>query len=436
VSAEGTRRAIVAAFLANLGIALSKFVAFLVTGSASMLAESIHSVADTGNQGLLFLGGKRARKAPTAEHPFGFSTERYFWAFIVALVLFTLGSMFALYEGVQKLIHPEGLDSPIWAFTVLGIAVVLEGLSLRTARREATPARGKRSWWSFIRTTKSPELPVVLLEDTGALVGLVFAFVGISLAELTGNARWDALGSIGIGLLLGVIAVVLAIEMKSLLIGEAVSPAVDATIRAAILDGPEVSRIIHLRTSHLGPDDVVLAAKLEFTCDTTAALALAIDSVEARVRSSTPIVRLIFLEPDFYDPARTGEGRDDREHEGGTMSGTAEAVERFNEAFNRHDVDAVMAAMTDDCVFENTSPPDGQRYEGQEQVRKAWEQFFDASPDARFDGEDVIISGDRCVVQWVYTWTNDDGTVSSLRGVDVLRVRDGKVAEKFAYVKG
>jgi cation diffusion facilitator family transporter len=314
MSAEGTRRAIVAAFLANLGIALSKFVAFLITGSASMLAESIHSVADTGNQGLLFLGGKRARKAPTAEHPFGYGTERYFWAFIVALVLFTLGSMFALYEGVEKLIDPHELESPIWAFGVLGIAIVLEGLSLRTARREATPSRGRRSWWSFIRTTKSPELPVVLLEDSGALVGLLFALIGITLAEITGNARWDALGSIGIGLLLGVIAVILAIEMKSLLIGEAVAPDVDAAIRAAILGGPEVTRIIHLRTSHLGPDDVVLAAKLEFTAETTHALADAIDTVEARVRASAPIIRLIFFEPDFYDPNRAEdeEASDDR----------------------------------------------------------------------------------------------------------------------------
>jgi ketosteroid isomerase-like protein len=217
--------------------------------------------------------------------------------------------------------------------------------------------------------------------------------------------------------------------MKSLLIGEAVSPEVDADIRAAILGGPEVSRIIHLRTSHLGPDDVVLAAKLEFTADTTAALADAIDTVESRVRASTPIIRLIFFEPDFYDPSRA-------EGEEAPMTGTAEAVERFNQAFNDHDVDAVMAAMTDDCVFENTSPPNGQRYEGQAQVRAAWEEFFAASPHAHFDGEDVIVAGDRCIVQWLYTWKNDDGSTGSLRGVDVIRVRDGKVAEKFAYVKG
>jgi cation diffusion facilitator family transporter len=439
MSAEGTRRAIVAAFLANLGIAISKFFAFAVTGSASMLAEGIHSIADTGNQGLLFLGGRRSRKPPTDEHPFGFGTERYFWAFIVALVLFTLGSLFALYEGVHKLLDPKELDSPIWAFGVLAIAVVLEGLSLRTARREADPTRRGRSWWRFIRTTKSPELPVVLLEDTGALIGLLCAFVGISLAVITGNPRWDAVGSIGIGLLLGVIAVVLAIEMKSLLIGEAVSPRVETRIREAIADGPEVSRIIHLRTLHLGPDDVLLATKLEFACATIPQLAHAIDTVEARVRSSTPQARLIFIEPDLYDPDRRDESEestmaDDTGHV--TTEDTLAAVDRFNEAFNRHDVDAVMAAMTDDCVFEDTSPPFGRRHEGRAAVRRALEEFFAASPTAHFDGEDVVATGDRCVVRWRYTWKNDDGTESVLRGVDVMRVRDGRVAEKFAYVKG
>jgi cation diffusion facilitator family transporter len=436
MSAEGTRKAIIAAFLANLGIAISKFFAFAVTGSASMLAESIHSIADTGNQGLLFLGGKRSRKAPTDEHPFGFGTERYFWAFVVALVLFSLGSLFALYEGVNKLLDPEALDSPIWAFTVLGIAIVLEGLSLRTAHGEATPSRAGRTWWRFIRTTKSPELPVVLLEDVGALIGLMFALVGISLAEITGNPRWDAMGSIAIGLLLGVIAIVLAVEMKSLLIGEAAAPDVEARIRAAILDGDEVTRIIHLRTLHLGPDDVLLATKLEFACTTIPALADAIDTVEARVRTSAPTTRLIYIEPDLYDAARTTSEELPMADPTSDATSTLDTVDRFNEAFNRHDVDAVMAAMTDDCVFENTSPPDGERFVGPQQVRAAWEAFFAASPTAHFDAEDVITTGDRCIVQWRYTWTDDDGTAGAIRGVDVIRVRDGKVAEKFAYVKG
>ena len=314
------------------------------------------------------------------------------------------------------------------------MAIVLEGLSLRTAHAEADPSRQGRSWWRFIRTTKSPELPVVLLEDTGALIGLLFALIGISLAEITGNPRWDALGSIGIGLLLGVIAVILAVEMKSLLIGESVAPAVDARIREAILDGPEVKRIIHLRTRHLGPDDVLLAAKLEFTCTDIPSLAHAIDTVEARVRASSPIVQshLLRARPVRRHPTANQEEPPMTDSSDATVA----AVDRFNDAFNRHDVDAVMAAMTDDCVFESTSPPSGQRFEGQDQVRAAWEEFFAASPTAHFDGEDVIATGDRCTVQWRYTWTNDDGSTSALRGVDVLRVRDGKVAEKFAYVKG
>jgi len=300
---EGTRRAILAAFLANLGIAASKFLAFAVTGSASMLAEAIHSVADTGNQMLLFLGGRRSRRTPTPTHQFGFGPERYFWAFVVALVLFSLGSLFALVEGVDKLLNPHELESPIWAFAVLGLAIVLETLSLRTARREALPMRESgASWWQFIHTTKNAEIPVVLLEDTGALLGLAIALVGVTLAEVTGDPKWDAAGSLGIGLLLGVIAMVLATEMKSLLIGEAASPAAEDQIRDAIANGPEVRRIISLRTMHLGPDDVLVAAKLDLACDTVPALARAIDSVEARVRASVPTAKLIFVEPDVYRP--------------------------------------------------------------------------------------------------------------------------------------
>jgi cation diffusion facilitator family transporter len=306
---DGTRRAIVAAFLANLGIATAKFVAFAVTGSASMLAEGIHSIADTGNQGLLFVGGRRSRRAPTTEHPFGFGTERYFYAFVVALVLFSLGSLFAIVEGVDKLVNPEHLEDPIVAFVVLGIAIVLESLSLRTARREAIPMREGGSWWSFIHTTKNAELPVVLLEDTGALIGLGIALIGITLAEVTGTPEWDAMGSLGIGVLLGFIAIVLAIEMKSLMIGEAVSPQVERRIRDAMQDGPEVRRIIHLRTQHLGPEDVLIAAKLELACETMPELARCIDTVEARVRAAVPTARLIFLEPDVYRPSEAGESR-------------------------------------------------------------------------------------------------------------------------------
>jgi cation diffusion facilitator family transporter len=297
---EGSRKAIAAAFFANLGIAIAKFGGFAITGAASLLAEALHSVADTGNQALLFLGGRRARRRPTAEHPFGYGRERYFWAFVVALMLFSLGALFAIVEGVDKLVHPHELESIAIALAVLGVAIVLEAFSFRTAAVEATRVKGDESWWHFIRRSKSPELPVVLLEDTGALLGLLLAFAGVSLAEVTGNPRWDALGSVGIGILLGVIAIVLAAEMKSLLIGESAAPHVEGAIRAAIADAPEVRRIIHLRTLHLGPDELLVAAKVEFDSPSVPDLAGAIDAVEARIRAAVPIARVIYVEPDLY----------------------------------------------------------------------------------------------------------------------------------------
>jgi cation diffusion facilitator family transporter len=297
---EGSRKAIAAAFLANLGIAIAKFAGFFVTGAASLLAEAIHSVADTGNQALLFLGGHRARRRPTPEHPFGYGRERYFWAFIVALMLFSLGALFAIYEGIEKLIHPHELESVAVALAVLGVAIVLEALSFRTAVVEAAAVKGDDSWWHFIRRSKSPELPVVLLEDSGALLGLLLAFAGVGAAELTGNPRWDALGSVGIGILLGVIAIVLAVEMKSLLIGESAAEPTEAAIRDAISDAPEVRRIIHLRTLHLGPDELLVAAKLDLDSSTVPDVARAIDAAESRVRAAVPIARVIYLEPDLF----------------------------------------------------------------------------------------------------------------------------------------
>jgi cation diffusion facilitator family transporter len=302
---EGSQRAVIAAFLANLGIAAAKFGAFFATGAASMLAESVHSLADTGNQALLLLGARRARRAPSPQHPFGYGRERYFWAFVVALLLFSLGAIFAIAEGVEKLLHPHVIESPTWAFAVLFAAIALESFSLRTAMREANAVRSGESWWGFVRRAKSPELPVVLLEDIGALLGLGFALAGVSLAVATGEARFDAIGSIAIGLLLGAIAIVLASEMKSLLIGEAASPAVEARIRAAIESTPCVRRLIHMRTLHLGPEELLLGAKLEFAGDLDVpALARSIDGVEARVRAEVPEARVIYLEPDVTRPAR------------------------------------------------------------------------------------------------------------------------------------
>jgi len=297
---EGSKKAIFAAFLANLAIAVAKLVGFLLTGAASMLAEAVHSGADTTNQGLLFLGGAKARKSATAEHPFGYGRERYFWAFVVALVIFMLGSLFALFEGIEKLRTPHELESAGVAVVILLVAMACEAFSLRTAVKESRHTKGEESWWRFIRRSKTPELPVVLLEDLGALVGLVLALAGLGLAELTGNPRFDAIGSIAIGILLGVIAVTLVVEMKSLLIGEAASPATVARIRQAMEAAEHVERIIHLRTEHLGPEELLVGAKLVFdTGLDVPALADAIDAVEVLVRAAVPEARVIYIEPDI-----------------------------------------------------------------------------------------------------------------------------------------
>jgi cation diffusion facilitator family transporter len=296
-------RAVLAALAANLGIAITKFIAALISGSTSMLAEAVHSVADTGNEVLLLVGRGRADRPATGEHPFGFGRERYFYGFIVSVMLFTVGAVFSVYEGVHKLFNPEEIRSPLIPFIVLAVSAVMEGFSLRTAIREANRVRGGRGWGTFIRRTKSPELPVVLLEDTAALIGLAFAFAGVGLSVLTGNGRWDGVGSLFIGALLGVAAAILAMEMKSLLIGESASPDVQRRIVAALEDGPELAQVIHLRTVHMAPDSVLVAAKVGLReNDTAETIARGIDAAERRVRAAVPIAKTIYLEPDIYRP--------------------------------------------------------------------------------------------------------------------------------------
>jgi cation diffusion facilitator family transporter len=297
-------RAVFAALLANLGIAAVKFVAFSITGSASMLAESVHSVADTGNEVLLLVGRGRADRPRSEEHPFGYGRERYFYAFIVSVMLFTLGAVFSIYDGTKKIMHPEPVHDAVVALVVLGLAAVLEAFSLRTGVSEANQVRGDRNWGTFIRRSKAPELPVVLLEDVAALIGLGFAFIGVSLAWLTGKPVWDGIGSLSIGLLLAVAAAILAVETKSLLIGESASLEVEKQIVAAIEDGPEVERVIHLRTVHMGPDSLLVAAKIAVhSGDTADKIAKGIDIAERRVRSAVPIAETIYLEPDIYRPS-------------------------------------------------------------------------------------------------------------------------------------
>ncbi|MDG4820923.1 cation diffusion facilitator family transporter [Asanoa sp. WMMD1127] len=311
MSAEGGTKAIVAALSANLGIAVTKFLAFVLTGSSSMLAEAIHSVADSGNQVLLLLGGRRSKRKATPEHPFGYGRERYIYAFIVSIILFSVGGLFALYEAWHKWQDPHGFDSWQWVpVTVLVVAIGLESYSLRTAIRESNPLRAKASWVSFVRRAKAPELPVVLLEDVGALFGLVFALFGVSMTLATHNGRWDAVGTAMIGLLLVAIAVILALETKSLLVGEGASPENVQAIEKSLV-GEGIDRIIHMKTLHLGPEELLVAAKIAVMPDASAEdVAREINAAEARVREAVPIARVIYLEPDIFSrrAAQAGNG--------------------------------------------------------------------------------------------------------------------------------
>jgi len=298
-------RAVVAALGANLGIAVTKFIAFLLTGSASMLAESVHSIADTGNEVLLLVGRGRSLRPPSDEHPFGFGRERYFYGFVVSVMLFTVGAAFSVYDGIHKILNPETIRAPLVALIVLVLSAVLESFSLRTGIQEANKVRGDRNWSTFIRRTKAPELPVVLLEDLAALVGLGFAFAGVTLSWLTGYGQWDGAGSLAIGLLLATAAAILAVEMKSLLIGESASPEMQRMVIAALEDGPEVSRVIHMRTVHISPDSILVAAKIGVRAtDSAAQIAAGIDAAERRVRAAVPIAETIYLEPDIYRPGQ------------------------------------------------------------------------------------------------------------------------------------
>ena len=307
MAAGGGTKAIIAALAANLSIAAAKFVAFLIPSSSSMLAESIHSVADSGNQVLLLIGGKRAARARTRLHPFGYGRERYFYAFVVAVVLFTVGALFSIYEGYHKIVDPHPVETPIVAFGVLIFAIIAEAFSFRTAIKEANEVRGRQGWVQFIRHSKSPELPVIVLEDFGALLGLIFALFGVAMAVITGNPLWDGIGTIMIGVLLAIIAIVLAVETKSLLIGESAGAETEEKIIQALTGGPEVSRVIHLRTLHIGPEELLVAAKIAVDHDDTAAeVARGIDAAEQRVRAAVPYARIIYLEPDLY---RDGQAR-------------------------------------------------------------------------------------------------------------------------------
>jgi cation diffusion facilitator family transporter len=300
VSTEGGVKAVIAALCANIGIAIAKFVAFFFTGSSSMLSEAIHSVADSFNQVLLLIGGHRAKREATSKHQFGYGRTRYVYGFVVSVILFLVGGVFAIYEGLHKIQHPEALRDAGWAVGVLLIAMCLEGYSFRTAMKEANKSRGRKSMLRFVRQSRQPELPVVLLEDFGALIGLVFALIGVGMSIVTGNGVWDGIGSLMIGVLLLAIAIFLSLEMASMLIGEGAIPEEQEQIRQALESTPDVDRVIHLRTLHVGPDDILVAAKIAVDkADTGREIAAAIDAAERRVRAVVPTATYIYLEPDL-----------------------------------------------------------------------------------------------------------------------------------------
>ena len=318
MSTSGGSKAVVAALGSNLAIAVTKFIAWGVSGSSSMLAEAVHSVADSGNQVLLLVGGRKAQRAADEEHPFGYGRERYIFGFLVSIVLFTVGGLFAVYEGYEKILHPHPLDDWYWPLGVLLFAICAEGFSFRTAVGESRHAKGGQSWAGFVRTAKAPELPVVLFEDFGALIGLAFALLGVLLSVATHDGVWDGAGTLAIGVLLVCIAMVLAVETKSLLLGEAAAPAVVAGIRAALVDGSLVTRVIHMRTLHLGPEELLVAAKIAVRPDATARdVAAAINAAEERVRTAYPVARAIYLEPDIYSAAEAAAGPDPEATPGG-----------------------------------------------------------------------------------------------------------------------
>jgi cation diffusion facilitator family transporter len=304
MSASGGNRAIIAAFSANLGIAITKFIAWAFSGSTSMLAEGVHSLADSGNQLLLLFGGRQAKKKADKSHPFGYGRERYVYAFVVSIILFSVGGVFSLYEGIEKLQHPHPIEVWWLPLLVLVIAICMESYSLRTAVHESRPLKGEESWFGFIRRAKAPELPVVLLEDVAALTGLVFALFGVGLSIITGNGIWDAVGTLLIGLLLITVAIILGIETKSLLVGEGATDADAAAIERAIVSGDDAPRIIHMKTLYLGPDELMVAAKLGMASDQRLTeVAAATNAIEARIRAAVPAARVIYFEADVYlDP--------------------------------------------------------------------------------------------------------------------------------------
>ncbi|WP_156687651.1 cation diffusion facilitator family transporter [Mycobacterium sp. Marseille-P9652] len=300
MAADSTTKSVLVAFGADAGIAVAKLVGFLVTGSAAMLAEVLHSVADSMNELLLMFGKRQAHRRPDALHQFGYGRSRYFYSFVVALLVFALGSVVALYEGCRKLRNPEPLTSPQIAIAILGVAALLEGYSLHTVRKQSKRLKGSDSWWQFIRNSRVPEPPVVLLEDSAALIGLALAFAGVGLTAVTGDPIWDAIGTLAIGVLLGGIALVLIVETHSLLIGEGATANQCKVIRSVLQREEHVDAVTDLRTQYLAPDQLVVAARVVCGPEPEFAVAAAvIRDAETRIRQAVPSVRAVYIQPEI-----------------------------------------------------------------------------------------------------------------------------------------
>ena len=306
--ASEQRVAVITALAANVAIALAKLGAAAITGSSAMLAEALHSLADSVNEVLLLVGARRSRRPADLRHPFGHARYRYVYAFLVSLTVFWVGGVLAVIEGVSHFAAREPLGDPRWAFAVLGLAALLEGLSLRTTIRSGRPTKGVLSWWQLIRVTKAPEIIVVFLEDLGALVGICIALTGVILATLTGESAWDALAAIAIGLLLMAIGLIVNRETQSLLIGESAAVEVVAAIRQAIASSEGIRGVVDLRTIHVGPDDLVIAAGIEVDpSESAGGIARAIVEAEARVRRVAPFRTVMYLEPRVSKPSRASD---------------------------------------------------------------------------------------------------------------------------------
>jgi cation diffusion facilitator family transporter len=299
MSQNSSVKSILFALLANLGIAITKTFAAVFTGSGAMLAESIHSYADCANQGLLFLGLKASKKAPTSEHPLGYGKAIFFWSFIVALILFSMGGLFSIYEGIHKLSSHEGLTSPIIAIVVLSVSILLEAASLWGCITQINKVKHGQSLWKWFQNSRQSELVVVLGEDVAALLGLAFALIAVILSMITGNPLFDAIGSIGIGILLIVISIFLAVKIKGLLIGQSSDPEVRNEITTFLESQPEITKVLNLITLQLGAQ-IMVAVKVKMAkVDTIDQLIGNINRCEVALKKQNSSIQWVFFEPDM-----------------------------------------------------------------------------------------------------------------------------------------